>query len=71
VLFLRRLTAPSTYVRRYTEVLLAVISVSMGVFLLAAALQCRLSQPWVIVDQKCSGWVSHSFHTTASEATRN
>ncbi|KAK1058271.1 hypothetical protein LTR74_013557 [Friedmanniomyces endolithicus] len=56
VLFLRRLTAPSTYVRRYTEGLLVLISVSTGVFLLAAALQCGLSHPWVIVDQKCSGW---------------
>ncbi|KAK0943336.1 hypothetical protein LTR29_005124 [Friedmanniomyces endolithicus] len=56
VLFLRRLTAPSTYVRRFTEVLLVLISVSTSVFLLAAALQCGLSHPWVIVDQKCSGW---------------
>ncbi len=62
MLFLRRLTAPSTYVRRFTEVLLVLISVSTSVFLLAAALQCGLSHPWVIVDQKCSGWVGHFLH---------
>ena len=69
MLFLRRLTAPSTYVRRYTEVLLVLISVSTGVFLLAAALQCGLSHPWVIVDQKCSGWVSHSLCPISPEVT--
>ena len=57
VLFLRRLTAHGTKVRRYTEILFAAISISMVAFLFSAGFQCGPRRPWAIADQECTDWV--------------
>ncbi|KAK4549173.1 hypothetical protein LTR36_007631 [Oleoguttula mirabilis] len=55
LLFLRRLT-PVSLQRRVILALLGLIAAWTMGSVLAAALQCELSQPWIIVGQKCSGW---------------
>ncbi|KIW33264.1 uncharacterized protein PV07_00131 [Cladophialophora immunda] len=56
ILFLRRLMAPGSNMRWYCTILVGMVPATTVVFVLAVALQCDLSHPWVIVHQKCSGW---------------
>lgn len=58
ILFVYRLTSRSTNIRRYSGLVATVLPISTVVFVIATALQCRLSQPWVFIGQKCPGWVS-------------
>jgi hypothetical protein len=58
LLFIRRLQAPGSTSRKYTTILVAAVPVSTIAFILSTSIQCNLMQPWVIVHNHCSGWVS-------------
>lgn len=71
VLFIHRLTSRDTLLRRYCEVLLALLSISALSFVLVTSLQCDLSQPWIFIGRECTNWVGEITQTNGSHLTDN